>query len=77
MPDQFDWEQEGYKRLRHLEGVNADLRRENAFLREQLREKEWETAHSTACSGRAQAAVDGACTRDSTAAAESAGLRAV
>jgi hypothetical protein len=30
---EFDWEQEGYKRLHHLEGENADLRREIAYLR--------------------------------------------
>lgn len=45
MAEQFDWEQEGYKRLHHLEGENADLRRENAYLREQLKEMEWEIAH--------------------------------
>ena len=41
----MDWEQEGYKRLHHLEGENADLRREIAYLRKLLIEKEWELAH--------------------------------
>jgi hypothetical protein len=41
---EFDWEQEGYKRLHHLERENVDLRREIAYLREYLREKEWEIA---------------------------------
>ena len=41
----FDWDQEGYKRLHHLEGENADLRREIAYLRKLLIEKEWEFAH--------------------------------
>ena len=48
---QFDWEQEGYKRLHHLEGENADLRRENAYLRLQLKEMDRElaqVAHATA-----------------------------
>ena len=46
MTEQFDWEQEGYKRLHHLEAENADVRREIAYLRAQLREMEWETAHA-------------------------------
>ena len=40
---EFDWEQQGYKRLHHLEGENADLKRENARLREYLKELELET----------------------------------
>ena len=39
---EFDWEQQGYKRLHHLEDENADLKRENARLREYLKELELE-----------------------------------
>ncbi len=39
---EFDWEQRGYKRLHHLEDENADLKRENARLREYLKELELE-----------------------------------
>ena len=34
---EFDWEQEGFQRLHHLERENADLRREIAYWRELLR----------------------------------------
>jgi regulator of replication initiation timing len=40
---EFDWDQEAHKRLHHLENENADLRRENARLREYLKELELET----------------------------------
>jgi len=47
MAEQFDWEQEGYKRLHHLECENADLQREIAYLRKLLRElseeRKWES----------------------------------
>jgi cell division protein FtsB len=58
MPDPFDWEQEGYKRLHHLEAENADLRRENARLREQIRELEWNQRPSCRPPNRAQAVAD-------------------
>jgi len=38
----FDWEQQGYKRLHHLEDENTDLKRENARLREYLKKLELE-----------------------------------
>lgn len=44
--ENFDWEQEGNKRLHYLERENADLRREIAHLRkllsENFREEQWE-----------------------------------
>ena len=43
---EFDWEQQGCKRLHHLEDENADLKRENARLREYLKELELEVTPS-------------------------------
>jgi hypothetical protein len=54
MPE-FDWEQEGYKRLHYLERENADLRREIAYWRKLLSEKESEKKWETRSCRRPQA----------------------
>jgi len=46
---EIDWEQQAYKRLHHLEGETADLKRENARLREYLKELELEVIRLTLC----------------------------